>query len=945
MSRNKLNRFSHSVLIICMLISFFSVGSVSASLQKQTIPEQQAKEILSKMSPEEKVGQLFLVTFKGRQVDQSSQIYDLIVNHTVGGVILRAENDNFTGPVNTIDEAYQMISSLQNEVWEVSQNNEKTPEPARHEYIPLFIGMAQEGDGEPHDQILTGLTQLPNEMAIGATWQPQLAQQIGQVLGSELSTLGVNLLLGPSLDVLEVNKVQSGVDLGTRTFGGDPFWVGEMGKAYIKGVHEGSNNRIAVIAKHFPGRGGSDRPPDEEIATVRKSLEQLKQIELAPFFAVTGNAPDVESTTDGLLVSHIRYQGFQGNIRATTRPVSFDSAAFEQIMGLSPFSAWRSAGGVIVSDDLGSQAVRRFFDPTGQSFDARQVARNSFLAGNDLLYVDNFIATGDPDTYTTIVRTLEFFTQKYREDPAFAQRVDASVERVLALKFKVFGNFDIAEVVPAKEGLSTINQSQQVVFDVAQHAVTLISPDAGELPSTLQRPPENRDRIVFITDIFPERQCRECVEQTPLQVDALQKAIVRLYGPTAGEQVLQYKLSSYSFTDLTDMLNGAPDLPPVEEDIRSADWLVFAMLNYQPSREKSGALRRFLSERPDLLTNKRIVTFAFNAPYYLDATDISKLSAYYGLYSKAPAFVDVAARVLFQELTPLGALPVSVSGVGYDLITATSPDPNQVIALYLDSETLVTAPTSLDNELTALPTEIPLFRVGDVIPLKTGMIRDHNNHLVPDGTVVRFLFNTGGELGTTQQTDTVTQNGVARTTFRIQSPGMLEIRVNSDPAFVSGLLRLDISTTQAAAITVIAPTPVQTDTPQPTETVTPTQEPTATPVPEPPVERGFGYWLLSVLLIWGGAAGIFFFDRENNSMRWAVRSALLAVIGGFLIYILFSSGIIGGENWLQKNGWVGVSTIVLVGVLTGWGSSRLWQLLRNRLQRKNKGKEEINSIK
>ena len=63
------------------------------------------------------------------------------------------------------------------------------------------------------------------------------------------------------------------------------------------------------------------------MATVRKSLEELKQVELAPFFAVTGDATSPESTTDGLLLSHIRYQGFQGNIRATTKPVSFDAQA------------------------------------------------------------------------------------------------------------------------------------------------------------------------------------------------------------------------------------------------------------------------------------------------------------------------------------------------------------------------------------------------------------------------------------------------------------------------------------------------------------------------------------------------------------------------------------------------------------------------------------------
>ncbi len=98
-------------------------------------------------------------------------------------------------------------------------------------------------------------------------------------------------------------------------------------------------------------------------------------------------------------------------------------------------------------------------------------------------------------------------------------------------------------------------------------------------------------------------------------------------------------------------------------------------------------IRRFLSERQDLLLDKKIVLFAFNAPYYLDPTDISKLTAYYCLYSKSAPFVEVAARLLFQEISPIGSLPVSVPGIGYDLFTATTPDPNQVIGLSMDYAT------------------------------------------------------------------------------------------------------------------------------------------------------------------------------------------------------------------------------------------------------------------
>ena len=43
------------------------------------------------------------------------------------------------------------------------------------------------------------------------------------------------------------------------------------------------------------------------------------------------------------------------------------------------------------------------------------------------------------------------------------------------------------------------------------------------------------------------------------------------------------------------------------------------------------ALNNFLAQRPDLVREQRVVVFAFNAPYYLDSTEITQLAALFGL--------------------------------------------------------------------------------------------------------------------------------------------------------------------------------------------------------------------------------------------------------------------------------------------------------------------------
>ncbi len=835
-----------SLFVICVIFPI-SIGQAAPSAQADTSNER-AQALLEQLTPEERVGQLFLVTFTGPEAGIGSstgaQIYDLIVNYHIGGVILNSANDNYIGSDQTLVFAQSLTDQLQRDEYSASQNpqiNPETNETYTPAYIPLFIGTSQEGDGFPYDQILNGLTPLPSQMALGATWSTDLSQQVGSVLGKELSGLGFNLLLGPSLDVLEVPSTDSGGDLGIRTFGGDPFWVGALGQAYIAGVHIGSNGKMVVAAKHFPGFGGSDRLPEEEVATVRSSLEQLKQIDLAPFFAVTGNAPDAESMTDALLVSHIRYQGFQGNIRATTRPVSFDPQAFSQLISLPAFDTWRQNGGVMISDNLGSRAVRRFYDPSGQTFNGPLVARDAFIAGNDLLYLDNYLSSGDPDVFTSYVRTLVFFAQKYREDPAFAQRVDQSVLRILTLKLKIYNNsFSVAATLPNSDALNSIGLSSRVTFNIAQQAASLISPSPDELNIAIPSPPARDDHIIFISDTRVFQQCSTCRQQYSIDVDAFKNAVIRLYSGSG--QVIPSNLNSYSFQDLSDMLNAGTGLLQIENDLRGAEWIVFAMDSVSSDIPVSQALRQFLDLRPDLIQGKHLIVFALSEPYALDATDISKLSAYYALYSRSSSFIEIAARILFHEIQPSGHLPVSVPGIGYEILEATSPDPNQVIHIYQDVQ------GSSQIEGTQTPATTPTsLKVGDPIFIVSGIILDHNGYQVPDGTIVRFTLYHDGDSVPGQIVESQTSQGIARGNLLIDQSGEINIRAESGSALSSDVLSFEIP---PELITSTPLSPTQTPIPSPTPTIVPTNTPTATPlattIPVSVPNQGnvdFGDWL------------------------------------------------------------------------------------------------------
>ncbi|MGW8319199.1 MAG: glycoside hydrolase family 3 N-terminal domain-containing protein [Candidatus Promineifilaceae bacterium] len=978
------------VLVLPLLVS----GSIWSGIASGQEPDyaNQARALLQSMSAAERVGQLFLVTFVGDNTSSRSDIADLITNYYVGGVVLLAENDNITNADNAALQVAELSNALQNlalvgappevEGAETDQPNfqlSATPSTAQTTSrvpVPLFVAVQHEGDGPPFTQILSGLTPLPDQMAIGATWQPAYSQAVGQIAGRELAAVGANMLLGPSLDVLENPTPYGQNDLGTRSFGGDPYWVGRMGQAYTAGIHEGGAGRLAVIAKHFPGYGSSDRPLNEEVGTVRKSLEQLKQIELAPFFAVTGGATDSQSQVDGLLTTHIRYQGFQGNIRAATAPVSFDPQALTTLLQLPEFSQWRTDGGLVVSDALGVRAVQRFYDDTGQEFPHRLVAKDALLAGNDLLFLDEF-ALGDASyaiQLANIKDTILWFQEKYETDLPFRQRVDDAALHVLRLKLKLYGGNLAPEsvLVDPNRLPDLLAEDQAIVFDLAQDALTLIAPSSAELVDQL--PPGFNDNIVIFTDLRQSRQCTTCPYEPWLDVQALEQRMLALYGPEASAQVRPGQLMSFSLADLEEFLisrpsasstpspqaatptprvptaEAAPPLTPlptptpsraseVAGALAQADWVLFAMLDPSERWPSSDALNQFLAERPDIVRNANVIVFAFNAPYYLDTTEISKLTAYYGVYSKIDPFVDAAVRALFEESPLKGRSPVSIEGIGYNMFETTQPTPEQVIELYvLDEGTLKSPPGEAPLEV--LP--------GATLRLQTGAIRDHNGNPVPDGTLVQFIQQDRIQGFVNVIAERTTVDGVANLDYLLEArTGNFRITAAAGDARASQ--EVDIVIGESAIVSVNTPTPAPTSTATPTGTPTQTAtatvppSPTATHTPQPTSTpslaesepddgvRGALVGLQMLLafaagLLVTGGAGYVMSRGDDHDLDQTVRGILWGVVGGLAAYNYFALGL-PGTGWLvDLGGWAGLLTTVIGGsaglLLYRWWAGR-----------------------
>ncbi len=959
----RLRRFFLHVFILFTLL--FVIGEQPFSTNAQTSTNETdlvVETIFNSLTPAERVGQLFIVSFDGANLSPNSNIAQLIQTYRVGGIVISAENRNFTNRGNTPSRILNLNNRLQNLALQppltqtlaitsaspltptVSATPVVTNTPTSYTPIPLFIAIQHEGDGYPNTQIRNGLTNIPSQMAIGATWDPENARMVGEIVGRELSLLGVNMLFGPSLDVLDNPRSDLSGSLGVRTFGGHPFWVEQMGEAYIRGIQQGSNEQLLTIATHFPGFGSSDREIDQALPAIAKSLDDLRLTELPPFFAITHLNPndpnDRAGITDGLMTANIRYRGLPGNV-----PISLDARNLPAILALEEFVPWREAGGLIVSAPLGVPATLEGIVSNQESFPARRLAQDAFLAGSDLLLVTDFSFEDDSEAeLANIINAIEFFQEKYADDPGFQAGVDRAVKNIIRAKIKIYGaDLLEAEVLSPETNLELLDQGASDLASIAQAGVSLITPLTQEGVATLTEPPQPDENILIVTDNRIVRDCSVCPRFNLITTNNLEEIILDLFGPEATGQISAEQINSISFGDLKTALTfEIPSEPQVEEDetvaedgntedeenqaetasdeeastteelpnqaiitndlITSADWIIFAMLDIDPeTAPQSDAVRLLLRNRYDTIRNKNLVLFAFNAPYFLDETEVGQLTAFYSFYSKTPAHLEAAARLLFQQFEPSGASPVTIPAIGpLDL----SPDPNQSIQLepivWVDSNG-VTRSVGEEDENPIMTFDL---EVGEELIFRTSVIVDRNGQPVPDGTLVNFSRFYPLENSFQSFLEAKTVNGVAE---------ILIVKEKDSPLLVSALSGLvvegipfnigpGIVDTPTPTVTPTASptgTPVPTNTPTPTATFTPTPTDTPTPVPtatpfiggEPtmparPVNYvDLAYSALAALLI---GAIAFTLGGDRFSLEERIRPALVAMAFGLIGYISFT---------------------------------------------------------
>ena len=382
-------RFSIVLAFIIAILQFPIALTAAAPPTSQQKPlENQVDLILSRMTLEEKVGQLFIVAADG-------DLESIIRTYHPGGFIL------FSRHTPTILQTMQTTEKLR-------QSSE----------LPVFVAIDQEGGRISR---LPFAVSLPDARRLG-TLPDESLQNLGNLVGQELHTLGFNINFAP---VLDVDTCAENPVIGNRSFGQDPYTVARLGSAYIQGLRRAG---IAATAKHFPGHGDTSTDSHLVLPVVEQSEDRLQTVELLPFRAA------LRAGVDMIMMAHVSYPSLD--------PTPNWPASLSQPIVTGLLRNELEFSGIIITDAMNMKAITGLKDPG-------QTAKIAFNAGVDIILMPEDL----PTAYLSIVSAVQS-----GEIPL--SRLNASVNRILALKLRLPQDRNRSFSARLKYALDTVGSNE-----------------------------------------------------------------------------------------------------------------------------------------------------------------------------------------------------------------------------------------------------------------------------------------------------------------------------------------------------------------------------------------------------------------------------------------------------------------------------------------------------
>jgi beta-N-acetylhexosaminidase len=575
-------------------------------------------EQLKAMTLEEKAGQLISVGVNARFLNQSSdefkELRRQVEQNHVGGIIL------FRGPVY---ESVHLVNRMQ-----------------RLAKLPLLVSADLEaGSGMRFEDT----TNLPWNMAVGATGDPAFARRQGELTAREARALGVQHVFAP---VADVNNNAGNPVINVRSFGEDPAEVARYVAAFVEGAQAAG---VIATAKHFPGHGDTAVDSHRGLPVIDVARARLDSVELVPFRAA------IKAGVGSVMTAHIGLPQVDPTQvtplprEAIVRPSYAEKEVFVEnavLPGtLSPVVTTKLLRGDLGFDGL---VVTDALDMSGLTiyFKQDEAGVRAVLAGADML-----LKPADPDA---ILRGL---VEAVRGGRLTEKRIEESARRILAAKYELglagnrFASLDDIDTAVAGP------DAMKFADDVAARAVTLVRDDA---------------KLVQRADGFGLKPGARVFNL------AVTNGEDRLWIANPFLSQLA-RLGVRPETAVLDSRSTEAEVADALERAQKADVVVASMYG----RVRSGATNSVgLPEQGARVLNALIekkvpvVGVSFGNPYLLQS--FKGLGTYVVAYGDMPSLQRAAARAILGRADFGGRLPISLPGLyprgtGIQLKAAAAP--------------------------------------------------------------------------------------------------------------------------------------------------------------------------------------------------------------------------------------------------------------------------------
>lgn len=432
------------IALIVLLLIYVPFNSRLYAANEYTLTKEELTQIdqfVAGIDAEQGVGQFFMINlpmnyiasfdrknWRGTDKDKIP-IHKKLIEHGFGSVLLQKNNFDYLDSIaETEEERINLITGFVKNLQyrAISKNNKGIS-------VPLFI--AVDFEGPLVNTIQKTLIAPPPALTLATTQDKALIEETGKIVGYQLANSGINMLLGPVLDIDKTTQGNTNRVLRNRSFSSEADGVITAAAYYTKGLREAG---LTVIGKHFPGLGFVNGDPHNKIVSFQGTADDLNE-HLRPY-------NELKPLLNGIMTSHV-FLPFLAN----KEPATFNKAIVQFLRKQSfpkipSLAALDYDDKLVLSDDLGMQAVIDYANEQGQ-IDYADMAIQAVEAGHDIVMFAKVVDDKKGENRKDIIRISELIKVKkalavYLGKAENKQKYRAALKRIMyakAASYKLHG--------------------------------------------------------------------------------------------------------------------------------------------------------------------------------------------------------------------------------------------------------------------------------------------------------------------------------------------------------------------------------------------------------------------------------------------------------------------------------------------------------------------------